>query len=198
MKLVLRCWKPVPLDWLYLPIHYVFALSVKSHALPLEWKTHCINPIFKSGDQNLSSYFSSMYRLLDTLEKLYLTVCLTFYFPRFRTINLVLSPGDQLFSSCYYLSTIFKSAFRISPVSIQYTWIYIEGFWFCSSWMICYCWNWLNLVLLVLCGSGFGPTYPIVLKLIVRINSSCSTSLPVLSGVPLGHYLLTSMIWVHL
>uniref|UniRef100_A0A1X7TVM9 Reverse transcriptase domain-containing protein n=1 Tax=Amphimedon queenslandica TaxID=400682 RepID=A0A1X7TVM9_AMPQE len=33
------------------PITHLFNLSLSSHSLPLEWRTHLIKPIFKSGDK---------------------------------------------------------------------------------------------------------------------------------------------------
>ena len=37
---------------LYRPLHYLFSLSLSQSYLPLEWRTHLIKPIFKSGDKN--------------------------------------------------------------------------------------------------------------------------------------------------
>ena len=37
---------------LYQPLHYLFSLSLSQSYLPLEWRTHLIKPIFKSGDKN--------------------------------------------------------------------------------------------------------------------------------------------------
>ena len=36
---------------LYQPLHYLFSLSLSQSYLPLEWCTHLIKPIFKSGDK---------------------------------------------------------------------------------------------------------------------------------------------------
>ena len=38
---------------LYQPLHYIFSLSLSQCYLPLEWRTHLIKPIFKSGDKSL-------------------------------------------------------------------------------------------------------------------------------------------------
>ena len=35
------------------PIRYLFTLSLNSHSLPQEWRTHCVVPVFKSGDKCL-------------------------------------------------------------------------------------------------------------------------------------------------
>ena len=37
---------------LYIPLHHLFSLSINQHYLPLEWRTHLIKPIHKSGDKN--------------------------------------------------------------------------------------------------------------------------------------------------
>ena len=37
---------------LYQPLHYLFSLSLFQSYLPLEWRTHLIKPIFKSGDKS--------------------------------------------------------------------------------------------------------------------------------------------------
>ena len=39
--------------YLYQPLHYIFSLSLSQCYLPLEWHTHLIKPIFKSGDKSL-------------------------------------------------------------------------------------------------------------------------------------------------
>ncbi|CAI7990631.1 Proline dehydrogenase 1, mitochondrial, partial [Geodia barretti] len=37
---------------LYQPFHHLFSLSISQSYLPIEWRTHLIKPIFKSGDKN--------------------------------------------------------------------------------------------------------------------------------------------------
>ena len=37
---------------LYQPFYYLFCLSLSQHYVPVEWRTHLIKPIFKSGDRN--------------------------------------------------------------------------------------------------------------------------------------------------
>ena len=37
---------------LYRSLHYLFSLSLSQSYLPLEWRTHLIKPVFKSGDKN--------------------------------------------------------------------------------------------------------------------------------------------------
>ena len=37
---------------LYQPLHHLFSLSLSQKYLPLEWRTHLIKPIFKSGDKS--------------------------------------------------------------------------------------------------------------------------------------------------
>ena len=33
------------------PLHHLFCHCISNHDLPSEWRTHCITPIFKSGDK---------------------------------------------------------------------------------------------------------------------------------------------------
>ena len=37
---------------LYQPLHHLFSLSLSQKYLPLEWRTHLIKPIIKSGDKS--------------------------------------------------------------------------------------------------------------------------------------------------
>ena len=37
---------------LYQPLYHLFSLSLSQHYLPVEWRTHIIKPIFKSGVRN--------------------------------------------------------------------------------------------------------------------------------------------------
>ena len=42
---------------LYQPLHHLFSLSLCQHYIPLEWRTHLIRPIFKSGNkQDVKNY----------------------------------------------------------------------------------------------------------------------------------------------
>ena len=42
---------------LYQPLHHLFSLSLSQHYIPLEWRTHLIRPIYKSGErQKVSNY----------------------------------------------------------------------------------------------------------------------------------------------
>ena len=36
----------------YQPFHHLFCLSLSQHYIPVEWRTHMVRPIFKSGDRN--------------------------------------------------------------------------------------------------------------------------------------------------
>ena len=39
------------------PFHHLFCHCISKHDLPSEWRTHCITPIFKSGDKhNVANY----------------------------------------------------------------------------------------------------------------------------------------------
>ena len=58
---------------LYQPLHYIFSLSLSQHYIPLEWRTHLIKPIFKSGEtkkvksQTKTGYFVwyLVYNIID-------------------------------------------------------------------------------------------------------------------------------------
>ena len=50
------------------PLTYLFNLSLSTHSLPLDWQTHIIKPIFKSGDKcNVANY--RPISLLPTISK---------------------------------------------------------------------------------------------------------------------------------
>ena len=49
---------------LYIPLHYLFNLTLKFGYLPCEWKVHKIIPVFKSGDPN----HINNYRLISLLS----------------------------------------------------------------------------------------------------------------------------------
>ena len=36
----------------YQPFHHLVCLSLSQHYIPVEWRTHMVRPIFKSGDRN--------------------------------------------------------------------------------------------------------------------------------------------------
>ena len=58
---------------LYRPLPYLFSLSLSQSYLPLEWRTHLIKPVFKSGDKNsLKNYrpISLLPVVSKVLEKL--------------------------------------------------------------------------------------------------------------------------------
>ena len=44
-------------SFLYRLLHYLFNLTLHKHTLPLEWCSHRIVPVFKSGDRGLVSNY---------------------------------------------------------------------------------------------------------------------------------------------
>ena len=49
---------------LLVPLCHLFTCSISSGRIPIQWCTHCIIPIYKSGDKThkkLSTYFTSVY-----------------------------------------------------------------------------------------------------------------------------------------
>jgi len=58
---------------LYGPLNFLFNLTLLKHTIPLEWCTHCIVPVFKSGDRGSVSNYRPISLLCNTskiLEKL--------------------------------------------------------------------------------------------------------------------------------
>ena len=58
---------------LTIPIQYLFTLSLRTQSLPQEWHTHCIVPVFKSGDNSLVKNYrpiSLLYIVSKILEKI--------------------------------------------------------------------------------------------------------------------------------
>ena len=69
---------------LYQPLHHLFSLSLSQKYLPLEWRTHLIKPIIKSGDKSsIRNYrpISLLSVVSKVLEKLVynsiVTLCLS-------------------------------------------------------------------------------------------------------------------------
>ena len=61
------------LHFLYRPLHYLFNLLLRKHVIPLEWCTHTVIPIFKSGDRGSVTNYRPISLLCNTskiLEKL--------------------------------------------------------------------------------------------------------------------------------
>ena len=50
------------------PIHHLFTLSLRSQSLPQDWRTHCIVPVFKSGDHSSVTNYRPI-SLLCTISK---------------------------------------------------------------------------------------------------------------------------------
>ena len=60
-------------SFLYRPLHYLFNLLLRKHVIPLEWCTHTVIPIFKSGDRGSVTNYRPISLLCNTskvLEKL--------------------------------------------------------------------------------------------------------------------------------
>ena len=55
---------------LYQPLHYLFSLSLSQSYLSLEWRTHLIKPIFKSGDKNSVRNYRPIIFAISVLERL--------------------------------------------------------------------------------------------------------------------------------
>ena len=46
-----------------LAVHHLLTLSLRSQSLPQEWHTHCIVPVFKSGDNSLVNLLLGLWEL---------------------------------------------------------------------------------------------------------------------------------------
>ena len=60
-------------SFLYSPLYHLFTLSLNKHTIPLEWCTHTIIPVFKSGDRVSVTNYSPILLMCNTskvIEKL--------------------------------------------------------------------------------------------------------------------------------
>ena len=171
---------------LYKPIHHLFMLSLSQHYLPLEWRTHLITPVFKSGDKSsVRNYrpISLLCVISKLLEKLVYDKILHFLSPSlspfqfgFRPkhsstqqllsfLNIILQSNSQ--TDVIYLD--FKKAFD----SVSHNELLVK-LW--SIGVTGNLWKWFK-------------AYLFDRWQCVRLNDCVSDLLPVLSGVPQGSIL---------
>ena len=52
------------------PLHHLFATSLSKHTIPLDWRTHVITPLHKSGDKSLVNNYCPISLLSNTSKVL--------------------------------------------------------------------------------------------------------------------------------
>jgi len=55
---------------LFKPLHYLFSLSLRKHALPSDWLIHTIVPVYKSGDKTSANNYRPISLLCNTSKVL--------------------------------------------------------------------------------------------------------------------------------
>ena len=179
-----RCAEP-----LTTPIHYLFTLSLRSQSLPQEWRTHCIVPVFKSGDHSsVTNYrpISLLCIISKVLEKIIYQHLFDFLYNQLSTHQFGFIPGrsclQQLLLFTHEL-TLAKSAHcDVDVIYLDYKKAFdsvvhnkllhkLWGYGICDD-----LWRWIRAYLTdrIQCVSVSGQT---------------STFLPVVSGVPQGSLL---------
>ena len=171
---------------LYQPFYHLFSLSLSQHYLPLEWRTHLIKPIYKSGDKSsVRNYrpISLLCIVSKVLEKVVYdnivehvtqsTSVYQFGFLRGRsTLQQLLLFFHKILTSASQTDVVyldFKKAF--DSVSHNELLLKLWKFGICDS-----LWLWIRAYL------SNRLQY-------VSVGQSVSSVLPVLSGVPQGSIL---------
>ena len=172
---------------LYLPIHHLFFLSLSQGYLPMEWRTHLVKPIFKSGDiTSVKNYrpISLLPIVSKVLEKIvynnivnFITSSISphqFGFLRNRsTLQQLLVFFDTMFSSPKLQIDVVYLDFCKAFDSVAHSELLLKLWKFGITGNI---WSWLRAYL----------TERIQY---VSVGQSLSDSLPVISGVPQGSIL---------
>ena len=171
---------------LYQPLYHLFSLSLSQHYLPLEWRTHLIKPIYKSGEKSsVRNYrpISLLCIVSKVLEKIvydniveYVTQSTSVYqfgFLRGRsTLQQLLLFFHKILTSASQTDVVyldFKKAF--DSVAHNELLLKLWKFGICGS-----LWLWFRAYL------SNRLQY-------VSVGQSVSSVLPVLSGVPQGSIL---------
>ena len=172
---------------LTLPLHYLFSFSVRHCTIPLEWQTHCITPIFKSGDKNNVVNYRPI-SLLCVVSKLLERII---YDKVIKHISDQIS--DSQFGFMKNRSTLQQLLVFLNAIheanKTQIDTIYLD---FAKAFdRVPH-----NELLLKLWSVGITKdlwswfkSYLTGRRQCVRINGSCSNFLPVLSGIPQGSIL---------
>ena len=174
---------------IYQPVYHLFRLCFNTNRLPTEWKTHCIIPIFKSGNKSsVRNYrpISLLCVISKVLERIIFNKISAFVFDQISTNQYGFFPSrsttQQLLVYFSEISTSLQNNCHVDSIYIDIS----KAFDSVSH----------NLLLVKLYRFGiigslwiWFRTYPTDRIQRVRVNSSLSSPLPVLSGVPQGSIL---------
>ena len=174
---------------LFIPIHHLFSISLRSSSLPAEWRLHRITPVFKSGDKSLVKNYrpiSLLCTVSKVLERLVYNKIIDFIHPSLSNFQFGFLRGR---SSLQQLLLFVKSILMDNHKKCQSDVIYLDlrkAFDSVSHhillkklWCFGICgelWLWFKAYL------SSRSQY-------VSINHISSDPLPVLSGVPQGSIL---------
>ena len=86
-------------------VYHLLSLSLRSQKIPLEWRTHTVIPVFKSGDKSsVTNYrpISLLCIISIVLEKLVYQQVLNSFTHNCPAISLALSQGVHVYSNWFY------------------------------------------------------------------------------------------------
>ena len=171
---------------LYQPLHYIFFLSLSQCYLPLEWRTHLIKPIFKSGDKSLIKNYRPISLLCivsKVLERIVYKKIIDFVYNSISffqfgflkgrsTLQQMLLLFNAILSSDSQVDVIYLD-FRKAFDSVAHNELLLKlwNFGICDN-----LWHWMRAYLS--CRQQY-----------VSVGQSRSSVLPVLSGIPQGSIL---------
>ena len=105
----------------YQPFRHLFCLSLSQHYIPVEWRTHMVRPIFKSGDRNSVKNYRSISLLCVTskvLERIVYNHIIDFVNNRISSVFCVIVLLCSSFS--IFLNTINTSLNTNSQTDVAY------------------------------------------------------------------------------
>ena len=171
---------------LYQPLHHLFSLSLSQKYLPLEWRTHLIKPIFKSGDKSsIRNYrpISLLSVASKVLEKLIFNSIVDFVSDSISVSPFGFLLGrSTLQQMLVFFNTLLSSASQTDVIYLDFKKAFdsvAHNELLCKLWKFGITgdlWQWVRAYLSnrVQC---------------VSIGQSTSPMLPVISGVPQGSIL---------
>ena len=174
---------------LTIPVHYLLTLSLGTQSLPLEWRTHCIVPVFKSGDRALINNYrpiSLLSVISKVLEKIvyqnlfdFLYSRLSIYqfgfIPRQSCLQQLLSFTHELYlaKSLHHDADVIYLDYKKAFDSVVHTKLLYKLWEYGINDNL---WNWIR-------------AYLTGRRQCVRVNDTTSEFLPGISGVPQGSLL---------
>ena len=176
-------------DILTNPITYLFSLTLTKSYLPIEWRTHCIIPVFKTGDHTVISNYrpiSLLCIISKVIEKIIFKETTQFVSNSFTPHQFGFLPGRSTLQQLLLFINELLDAKENNKMSDV---IYLDFKKAFDS--VSHCKLLLKLRSCGIAGKLFNwfKAYLTNRHQYVRINDSCSESLPVLSGVPQGSIL---------